>query len=295
MGKYTLTARLSLPVLLLGVMGYLLTSCDNNTANGPEGDMDFNIQIYVQDDQGNPLQDLQVSCWNCLDITSNSQDSKTPSITIQPSQTVITYDITIGCLAQMYLLDLDGNHVATVIDDIQSAGYYSVMWNAGSDMPCGVYLCILETTDTLSDELLFGDTIYPVLWRPDPVLTVVGYTSAEGVLSTSDRLLFPNTYELPVIYATDACGTEQGLIEFSSDVHFVITDTASAEYMTFDSAIVLGNNHFTVIWNPSKHGKVGISKFRVMSECEKPLEIIKVDPIIPDEWMLHQNYPNPFN
>jgi len=295
MGKHTYAALFSLPVLVLGAIGYLLTGCSDNTTNGPDLDTDFSVQITVQDDQGNPLQDLQVSCWNCLDITSSSSDCINPSIVTQPSQTVIQYDIVIGCLVQMYLLDLEGNHIATAVDAIQSAGYWSVMWNAGSDVPCGVYSCILETTDTLSSELLFSDTIYPVLWRPDPTLTVVGYTSALGSVNIADRRIFPNTYKLPVLHATDPCGTDQGLIEFSNSVHFVITDTASTEYMTFDSTITLGENHYTVVWNPSKCGQIDTTISRTILERENSLKTIKADPIIPDEWRLRQNYPNPFN
>jgi hypothetical protein len=54
--------------------------------------------------------------------------------------------LSIDCQIELSVFDLNGRKVATLINDHQSAGYYSVDWSA-SAFPSGIYLYRLDIGD----------------------------------------------------------------------------------------------------------------------------------------------------
>jgi hypothetical protein len=60
--------------------------------------------------------------------------------------TTISYQLSIDCQIELSVFDLNGRKVATLINDHQSAGYYSVDWSA-SAFPSGIYLYRLDIGD----------------------------------------------------------------------------------------------------------------------------------------------------
>ncbi len=65
-------------------------------------------------------------------------------------KTVISYQLAVSSFASLKIYDILGNEIATLVNQNQNAGMYSVEWNAGN-FSSGVYFYKLETdgfTDT---------------------------------------------------------------------------------------------------------------------------------------------------
>jgi hypothetical protein len=59
------------------------------------------------------------------------------------TSTEIRYGLPKGCDVHLAVYSLDGQRVATLVDERQEAGYKTVHWDAGS-LPAGVYFLTLE-------------------------------------------------------------------------------------------------------------------------------------------------------
>lgn len=60
--------------------------------------------------------------------------------------TAISYQLSAVGFVSLKVYDLLGREVATLVDEVRPAGFYTVRWNASS-MPSGVYLYRLQTRD----------------------------------------------------------------------------------------------------------------------------------------------------
>jgi hypothetical protein len=58
--------------------------------------------------------------------------------------TTISFDIPVNAHVRLYIYDVLGNQVATLVDQHSAPGSYSVTWNA-SVHPSGIYFCSLQT------------------------------------------------------------------------------------------------------------------------------------------------------
>jgi hypothetical protein len=58
--------------------------------------------------------------------------------------TVIQYDLPGDCHVRLEVFDIQGRKVAAIVDEYQEAGSKTVRWNAGRELPSGVYFCRLR-------------------------------------------------------------------------------------------------------------------------------------------------------
>jgi hypothetical protein len=62
--------------------------------------------------------------------------------------TTIPYDIFTTTPVSMRIHDLRGQHVSTLLNDIQSPGHYEITWRAldrfGYPLPSGIYICTIQ-------------------------------------------------------------------------------------------------------------------------------------------------------
>jgi hypothetical protein len=69
------------------------------------------------------------------------------------SETVLSFAIGDLGLVKLIIYDVLGQEVAILINEIKSAGLYTVKWNAAS-MPSGVYFCRLQTDHFVDNKKL---------------------------------------------------------------------------------------------------------------------------------------------
>ena len=62
------------------------------------------------------------------------------------SSTIIKYSLPEAARVNLEVYNLLGQKVATLVDEVQQAGYYSYIWNM-MDLPSGVYFYRLKTGD----------------------------------------------------------------------------------------------------------------------------------------------------
>ena len=76
------------------------------------------------------------------------EDYSVHSIYLNPFNPVtnITYGLLENVNVQIIVYDLSGKHVETLINQLQTPGYYSINWNASS-YPSGVYLIRMESVE----------------------------------------------------------------------------------------------------------------------------------------------------
>jgi len=72
--------------------------------------------------------------------------------------TTISYQLEKGTSVKLGIYNLLGQHVATVVDAYQSAGYYSVNWNSrdphGNPLASGIYIYRIETENFVQNKKL---------------------------------------------------------------------------------------------------------------------------------------------
>jgi len=62
--------------------------------------------------------------------------------------TTLTYLLPEAAAVKLAIYTADGRLIATLVDNVQAAGVYSVKWDA-SDQPSGVYFCRLAASSSI--------------------------------------------------------------------------------------------------------------------------------------------------
>jgi hypothetical protein len=179
----------------------------------------------------------------------------------------------------------------TVQDRVSAPGLYSVNLSLRNSYGVRVYRCRFTAADTATGAVLFRDSIQVVLWQPDPAVAVVGFSSAGGIVESSDSLLFPSIFDLPPFIRTDATGpTPLGTFTIPDSCTITLTDTLYGRSAVYGRRITPGSNTFILTWNPS--GVVPLMAGPGSDERPIPARFSTFPSV---EWRLSQNYPNPFN
>jgi hypothetical protein len=276
--------------LFVIVLSFVFISCN---PTGADLESPFNVKVQVVDSNGNPLSDMNVSLWSKLNYSSgilkiSGQNEINAASTIQfnlPQQSFVS----------LIIYDLNDKIVDKLIsNEIKMAGAYSYTW--ATSYYNGVFKCkLITSSDSLQNNILFKDSIYVVEISPDPRVSVIGKTDDNGIVTASDKLLFPNLFNLPSIPHTLADGPQPfGYFTFSDSIIIAVSDTSFSEYILYECAIKNGENKLSLKWDKSlpKHlsdKRSGISRFTRDNLIRNPGDVI------PKDWKLYQNYPNPFN
>jgi hypothetical protein len=257
----------------------------------PPANEPFLFRVAVVDAAGNPVPNLRVSAYP--PVPSGGLGKRSPSTPPAGilSATNVHFAVALVSRVNLTLLELDGTAAQHIVADRLLPGIYSVNISLRNSYGVRVYRCRFTAADTASGAILFRDSIQVVLWQPDAAVAVVGFTSAGGVVESSDSLLFPSIFNLPPFIRTDASGpTPLGTFTIPDSCTITLSDTVSGRSAVYVRRITPGRNAFTLTWNPS-----GVMP--LMAEpgsVERPVPaLFSTSP--PVEWRLDQNYPNPFN
>jgi hypothetical protein len=274
-------------VLFLGVLFY---SCTNQY--DPE-DMrfgtPFSLTLKVQDSLGNPVKGLQVSAYN---LAVDSVLAKKSITAGTGATTTVSFAVSKSSFIDLTVYNLDGSTAATVVHQTHDAGYYSCLLNF-QDIQAGtrVYKAVITAVDDSSSKELFRDSVYLTMWRQDPAMSILGYTSASGTFGTGDSIAFPNILTLPALMRTTETGTEPLYVfTIPNEVVFTLCDTLHEVGMRVVKTIQRGKNEFVIQWNPE-------AGYKTSAIVKQPIPgIVKKDIIpLPVNFRLYQNYPNPFH
>ncbi len=283
--------------LLFCVASFLLVSCSEDTIlNGRPPYDGFLFHIDVSGP--GRVSDLRVSTWSKLSIPSSTPDLPPDgNATGMPCfSTAVTFLSPVACLIDLTVFDLENKPVDTLVDNYVLAGETSTEWSGPSEnTPGGVYKCIASAYDPDGGTLIYRDSIWMVMWQPDPEITVIGYTGSDGSFETSDSLLFPSTFKPPRIPRTgEQDDTVIDSFTVLDTIVIALTDTVTNKLRTFTRKITNGRNFFELEWeplSPQPTDRISAGDMPVMVNT-KPHD---PQPPTPTEFELRQNYPNPFN
>jgi hypothetical protein len=126
----------------------------NNVIFTPEFKI-FNNLLYVVYDKSNivPHGDIYISKLDILSITFEYASSDETLIEIYPNpfgtSTCVSYFLRGYNVVRLYIRDLDGKHIKTLVAEDQTEGNYMIFWDGTNDcmqrVPRGIYFCILTT------------------------------------------------------------------------------------------------------------------------------------------------------
>jgi hypothetical protein len=249
--------------------------------------------VQVVNSHGIPLPDMNVSLWSKLNYTSGI-----PKISGQNeinAASTIRFTLPQQSFTSLIIYDLNDKIIDKLIsNEIKMAGAYSYTWT--TSYYNGVFKCkLITSSDSLQNNILYKDSIYVVEISPDPRVSVIGKTGNNGIITTSDKLLFPNLFDLPSIPRTLLDSPEPfGYFTFSDSVIVAVSNAAFSEFVLYECAIKSGENKLSLKWDKSlpKHFNFkgsGINRFT------RNNLIRNSGNDIPKDWKLYQNYPNPFD
>lgn len=280
-------------IFLIFVLMFL-ANCDDNPTESE--DNNFIFAINVIDKNSNRLSNVNVSTWNKIQ-KSSSYLPKTHEYSEIQATTSIEFSLKQKCNVNLSIYDLEGNVFSTLIDNITlMAGFYRYQFLNKNNIGTGVFKCKLSIKeDSLSNPIIFTDSIYSVILSPDPIASQIGSTTSNGKFSTTNRLLFPNLYELPELILTGEGGPEQ-LATFSiSDEIIIALTNSNSETKYFEKILLDEKNEFTLDWDKGsdEYPSWGWNSFQKNNMLSKIVD--DTSAIVPNNFKLYQNYPNPFN
>ncbi len=267
----------------------LLPSCaEEGTSLMYQADL-FSMRITAMNAAGQPVPGLRVSAWNSL--TGFGTDKKLQDLLA--ANTTLWFEVSTLSRIDLSVLELDGTLATKPIDQlILMPGVYAVSLSLPRQVGTHVYKCLLLASDSVSASIVFRDSIYAVLWQPDPLIAILGWTSQDGSFETNDTLLFPNLLSLPTLIRTSSGAPDSiGTFTIPDSIVICLTDTVSNLVRYYYQEVIRGTNSFTLQWDSSASNPLDASS-PLPNESAK---LLRVSRSRPGSWKLWQNFPNPFN
>ncbi len=268
----------------------LIVSCSEKSVE-PTEDNTFSIELQVRDTNGNALPNINISIWSILNYSDTLEIVSLPYDI--KSVSIIRYDLLQKCFVDLSIYNLDGQKKENLVSGQFVAGRYILQLFMHEIIGTGVYKCkIITSTDSLKNNILFQDSIYVVLWQPDPVVSLVGITDSNGKLKITDKSLFPFFYKLPSIPHTSETGPcPIGYFTFSDSVVIALSNESFSKTVLFKKEIKDGPNTFLLTWSQNIGKNIQI---KATSDSKEYVHFKKLNSTVIN-WKLYQNYPNPFN
>ncbi len=270
--------------LLLTV--FMLSACSEETVTEP--DTSFRVEIEVVDGTGAVLPDMNVNVVNDVVVVPLAATSKQMS---QANLTIPFAQIE-SALVRVFIENINGERVASIIDEVQPSGFYNVNWDGRDDegvvMPSGLYTVRLvafriEDTTKVFDER--RDVF--LLHQGDEF--IAGVTDSDGILTLIAESLFPGLMFLEPLTATDENGAVTGELEILEGFTIYVWPASGGVVVHQSEALVAGPNSIRIVYDPELSpvddqptARAGTSRVKTTDKDE-------------GSWELRNPYPNPFN
>ncbi len=125
------------------------------------------------------------------------------------------------------------------------------------------------------------------------MISLIGKTDVDGRVTTSNKLLFNNLYNLPSIPFTSADSPDiLGHFTFSDSVTIALSDESFSTLKLYYREINDGENKINLNWD---EGIIQPDNNIINRDIFSKDVMSKDSVSIPTNWKLYQNYPNPFN
>ena len=270
--------------LLLIVL--LLSACSEEIVTEP--DTSFRVTIEVVDGTGAPLPGMNVNVVNdvvVIPLVATSQKTSRANLTIpftQPEEAMV----------RVFIEDVLGERVATLLTEIQSSGQYQVSWDGRSDdglaMPAGLYSVRLVAL-LVDDNTILANERRDVflLYMGDEYIS--GVTESDGSLTLVAESLFPGLMLLESLTATDDTGTVTGELQVLAGVTVYVWSASGGSIVQQSQELLTGPNTIQVVYDPllavANSSPVTPAIASVAKTGDKDEGV----------WELGNPYPNPFN
>ncbi len=281
-------------LMIVAVTMMFCASCkDTSTGDGGLNSPVFNLRITVRNSAGSPVSGLRISVWNLEPWPGLGKVARPARTNKIASSTVIGFDVPRVARVSVTVFDLDETEVSRLIENrLSSAGTYQVIFSLFKQSGTRVYKCRMTARDTATNQPLFADSVYMVLWQPDAAIAVLGITSSAGQVDCPDSLRFPNVLSLPPLVRTDIDPTPLELFAIPDSVIIVASDTVAGISQQFRRTVGRGTNDIQVVWNPPA-SPGSVRETRSVRSLDSV--VVRDSVSVPGAWKLRQNYPNPFN
>ena len=262
---------------------FLLNSCKDNSVQPANS---FSLTVQVKDNSGNVMPNVNVSMRSNIKIIPLGYPHKVSTfknipttvvgkfnhITIIEADTFLVpqsfqldqnypnpfYDYTNiifslkqNCFVDISVYDLNGLKKTNLAHSKLNTGSYQLNTNWNGITTNGVYKVNLTTSsDSLEGNILFKDSIYVAFLQLDPAVTVAGKTDSNGKLTITDKLLFPNLYELPPLTRTSFDNPSPlGSFYYTDTVTITVSNETFSTTQSFNNFIKNGANSYILNWS----------------------------------------------
>jgi hypothetical protein len=272
-----------------------LLSCGSDSKpcdpSQPCGKETYSLQVTVRDEQGAPVEGLEVFGRTIPDTPFGPVPKQTAAAA------AMQFTLPQTCVPQIDIFDVHGERVRRLVpaDTQRPPGVHQVVWDGrddgGLEVPGGVYRLVFTAFDT-DETVLFSDEKEGFL-NAFPV--AMGKTDADGILTATDAKYFPNLilgddHELPLV-AGD--GSSQGVFDLSGGTQILLRDSQGL-LQWVNVQLSDGVNELDLQWCPTC--PVPVTPVPI-SMAHGPLTRPSdgPDPIPPLQFGFTGVFPNPFN
>ena len=278
-------------LLLSALAALLLTagSCDDGPSGPPPPEEGFSIRVEVVDDQGQPVEGLDVALWNRP--TRNLNDYLQDDFFKRRAATSVRFVAAETCSIEFRVDDVLGRPLWNY-SGRAAVGAHEL--KVGPDLePTGgltIYAYTLTCYDDTTGAELFSDTKYMTRLEVDRDLAVVGKTDGMGWLELAGEVWAPALHapeEMPIV---DETGTQMGVFSLVDTLMVRIYD-ADGNYVQVDRPITEGTNVIKATWDITALKR---QEPAASGALPPPVRLVDVGEV-PEVFSLRQNYPNPFN
>ena len=281
-------------ISILSLITFLLIIVQCGQITSGLEDSKFIFSVTVKDPSDQPMEGLNISAWNRIQITGMINHPNQPIAS--SASTTIMFDLFDDAQVDLIIKNLRNEIVLNILDKaFFFPGRYSFIPSIQSQDGLAIYTCLLEIRDVKKHYLYFSDSTYMVLYQPDPTTAILGKTDYQGEYSTGDSLKFPNVLKnLPELIHTKAFSPEpQGGITIQDSITILVWDPQNLLYQQYHREIHSGKNHFELTWDFPESSLLPKNSMSLRKHHTE--QTLYHAPLQISEWKLYQNYPNPFN